>query len=239
MGELSKMGDQVWFQVGDLDLATHLYRTEMLSKNIALSRITHNLCRAWDIHVSILPATDCKVPTIVHTREGESLSFQEYFVHRGCLPEVKAFEFQGVAAANPAAGVAEAIGACDLVLVAPSNPWVSVDPILSITGIRAALEAKPVIAVSPIIGGKTIKGPAAKMFAELGIIPSASSVAEHYGKLLKGFVLDETDREQKGDIDRRGIMTLTTNILMGPDRDRGRLAREVLDFAKNQLQVAI
>jgi LPPG:FO 2-phospho-L-lactate transferase len=162
----------------------------------------------------------------VLTEDGE-LPFQEYFVAQRCEPRVTGFRFEGIDQARPAPGAVEAIQNADAVVICPSNPWVSVDPILSVLGIRSALEDKVVVAVSPIIGGKAVKGPAAKMYGELGITPSAQAVAEHYGDLLTGFVLDEVDRNLTKLL---SLKTLVTDTIMKRAEDRVRLGEEVLSF---------
>lgn len=173
--------------------------------------------------------SDDYMPTWVYTNEGE-LPFQEYFVHRRCQPRVKGFRFDGVDRARPAPEALDALEVSDLIVICPSNPWVSVDPILAVPGMRAALDNKPIVAVSPIIGGQAVKGPAAKMYSELGITPSALAVASHYGSLLSGFVLDIQDEEQAEDIQQSGVQALVTDTLMKTPYDRLRLAEEVVTF---------
>jgi LPPG:FO 2-phospho-L-lactate transferase len=180
--------------------------------------------------------SDDSTPTWVYTEEGD-LPFQEYFVHQGCRPRVLGFRFENIQEARPAPGVLESLRMADLLIICPSNPWVSIDPILSVPGIRSVLEtrratgAMAILAVSPIIGGKTVKGPAAKMYAELGIKPSALAVARHYGSLLTGFVLDTMDAHQAETILSLGIQPLVTETLMKGPEDRRRLAMETLEFA--------
>ena len=171
--------------------------------------------------------SDQPVRTIVDTIEDGELAFQEYFVHRKCEPKVKGFRFSGIETARPAPGVLEAIEQADAVVICPSNPWVSIDPILSITGLRSAIATKSVIAVSPIIGGRTVKGPAAKMFIEFGIRPSALAVARHYDKTLSGFILDKVDSNLAQSI---SVPTMITNILMKSPEDQRRLAQDVLNL---------
>jgi LPPG:FO 2-phospho-L-lactate transferase len=226
--ELERLGGPTWFRLGDRDLATHLERTRRLAAGQALSEVTAEFCQTWGIKPTILPMSDDPIPTIVITAEGE-LGFQEYFVARGCQPVVSGFRFEGVEAARPAPGVLQAVEECDLVIFCPSNPWVSIEPILAVPGVRQTLKGKPVIAVSPIIGGKALKGPAAKMYAELGITPSAMAVADHYQELLSGFVLDEIDTILTESLD---IRTLITDTIMNEEEDRKRLGEEVLSFAK-------
>ena len=221
-----RLGGPDWFNLGDRDLGTHLERTRRLREGQSLSQITRDFCQAWGVRQAVLPMSDGAVRTIVETDEGE-LAFQEYFVHRRCEPKVKGFRFEGIQKAKAAPGALEAIKAANAVIICPSNPWVSIDPILAVAGIRQAVEAKKVLAVSPIIGGKTVKGPAAKMYAELGIQPSALAVAEHYRGLLSGFVMDRIDSELADSID---IPTLTADTLMNHLTKRAQLARDVLHF---------
>jgi LPPG:FO 2-phospho-L-lactate transferase len=240
---IKTLGGPTWFQLGDRDIATHLERTRRLAEGQPLSQITRDFCRAWGVELTVLPTTDDFIPTWVYTDNGE-LPFQEYFVHQQCQPRVTGFHFEGAERARPAPGVLEALDSADLIVFCPSNPWVSIDPILAIPGIREAIaphlgdggtkdqgkRERPVLAMSPIIGGKTVKGPAAKMYAELGIQPSALAVARHYRPLLTAFVLDIQDAEQADAIQALGIRTLTTNTLMVSPEERRRLALETLDF---------
>ena len=221
----SRLGGPSWFNLGDQDLGTHLERSRRLRERQTLSQITKNFCQAWGVKHTVLPMSDQPVRTIVETEEGE-LTFQEYFVHRHCEPRVKGFRFNGIEIAEPAPGVKEAIQHADAVIICPSNPWVSVDPILKvIQEIK-----KPVTAISPIIGGQAVKGPAAKMYSELGIEPSALAVANHYRGLATGFVLDEVDSQLDESVRGLNMQTLVTNTLMKSHDDRKRLASEVLHF---------
>lgn len=224
-----------WFLLGDNDLATHLLRTNWLQQGIPLSVITERLCSLWGIEHRVYPMSDDPVRTIVHTASGEALGFQEYFVHQACQPEVANFEFEGVENAQALPQAMEALHACDLVILAPSNPWVSIDPILAVQGYRSVMREKPVLAVSPLIGGKALKGPAAKMYQELGIRPTAFAVAEHYKDLLTAFVFDHVDRGELEKIEACRIIPLVTDILMKDEQDRIRLAEEVLLFGERIL----
>jgi len=227
----AKLGGPTWFRLGDRDLGTHLERTRRIKEGQCLSEITREFCKAWGIKHAVLPMTDHYVRTMVETDEGE-LEFQEYFVHRRCEPHVKGFWFDGVKTAKPAPGTRAAIDQAEAVIICPSNPWVSIDPILQIfspllSGERQRGEGIPIIAISPIIGGKTVKGPAAKMYRELGIQPSALAVANHYRGLLTGFVMDKIDIELAKDLE---VQTLVTDTLMKSSEDRRRLAQEVLHW---------
>jgi LPPG:FO 2-phospho-L-lactate transferase len=226
----SRLGGPAWFRLGDQDLATHLERTRRLKEGQALSQVTREFCSAWGIEQTVLPMSDRPVRTIVETEAGD-LAFQEYFVHRRCEPRVRGFRFEGVESAEPAPGVRAAIQSADAVVICPSNPWVSIDPILRIV---KRIE-KPVVAISPIIGGQTVKGPAAKMYRELGIEPSALAVARHYCGLTTGFVLDHIDRQLEGEIRSLSMRTLVTNTLMNSHDDRKQFAMDVLNFIGRDL----
>jgi LPPG:FO 2-phospho-L-lactate transferase len=222
----ARLGGPGWFNLGDRDLGTHLERTRRLKEGQTLTQITHDFCLAWGILQTVLPMSDGAVRTIVETDEGK-LAFQEYFVHRRCEPKVRGFRFAGLEKAEAAPGAFDAIKAADAVVICPSNPWVSIDPILAVAGFRRAIEERPVVAVSPIIGGHTVKGPAAKMFAEMGLQPSALAVLDHYRGLVDGFVIDHIDAELANLIK---IPTLTTDTLMNHLTKRAQLARDVLHF---------
>lgn len=237
IANIEKLGGPGWFRLGDQDIATHLERTRRLKEGQSLSQITKDFCKAWGIKHTVLPMSDSPVRTIVDTDEGE-LAFQEYFVHRKCEPRVKGFRFDGVDSARsaPVMGAKEAIESAEAIIICPSNPWVSIDPILKVISLTPTPlpmgegrrgEGKPVVAVSPIIGGQAVKGPAAKMYRELGIEPSALAVAKHYEGLLSGFVLDTVDAELSTKI---GVQTLVTDTLMNHLTDRTRLTTDVLHF---------
>jgi len=230
---LEALGAPSWFRLGDQDLATHLERTRRLGEGETLSEVTSFFCARWGIAPRLLPMSDDAVQTIVETDIGD-LSFQEYFVKHRFEPGVRGFRFEGAAQAAPAPGVLEAIFACDVIIFCPSNPWVSIDPILAVPGIRQALLRAKVVAISPIVGGKALKGPAAKMFAEIGIPPSAQAVALHYGSLLKGFVFDRLDAEEEVEIRSLGLQTLVTDTVMQTIPDRQRLAQEILTFVQRE-----
>lgn len=237
----AKLGGPDWFNLGDQDLGTHLERTRRLKEGQTLTQITRDFCKAWGVEHTVLPMSDQPVRTIVETEEGD-LVFQEYFVHRRCEPRVTGFRFEGVHVAEPAPGTREAIRAADAIIICPSNPWVSIDPILAALAPLSLpnrevgwSEGKKVVAVSPIIGGQTVKGPAAKMFRELGIEPSALAVAGHYCDFVTGFVLDTLDELYQENIRSLNMRTLVTNTLMKSLDNRKQLASDVLDFIGNNL----
>ncbi|MSO85330.1 MAG: 2-phospho-L-lactate transferase [Rhodospirillales bacterium] len=232
MATLDRLGGETWFQLGDKDLALHVFRTQALAQGRTLSAVTAELCRRFDISVEILPMTDDRVTTVVETEEGP-LAFQDYFVRRRCQPKIKGFRFIGSDDARPSARLIERLKdtALGAVVLGPSNPFVSIAPILAVPGVRAALEAcpAPIVAVSPLVGGAAVKGPAAKMIAELGQTPSVGWVAEHYAGLIDGIVVDEADRAAAGAI--RGPRVRVAKTVMRSDADRATLAAEVLGFA--------
>lgn len=233
MAAVGRLGGATWFSLGDRDLGTHLERTRRLQLGEPLSQVARAFCQAWGIPHTVLPATDDWAPTLVHSSEGD-LPFQEYFVQRQCTPRVTGFSFVGAEQARPAPGVLHALETADLIVFCPSNPWVSIDPILAIPEIRASLLARrqhiPLVAVSPIIAGKTVKGPAAKMFAEMGVSPSALAVASHYQGLLNGFVLDREDESQAEEIAAAGLWVLLTDTWMRDRNARRFLALDILSW---------
>lgn len=236
IGNASKLGGPDWFNLGDQDLGTHLERTRRMKEGQCLSEITRDFCKAWGIKHTVLPMSDSPVRTIVETEDGD-LAFQEYFVHRRCEPRVRGFRFEGLDTAEPAPGVMEAIQFADAVIFCPSNPWVSIDPILAVVPpLRPLVElGLRIVAVSPIIGGQTVKGPAAKMYRELGIDPSALAVANHYRGLATGFILDSIDKQLQGEIKDLNMQVLVTNSLMTSHDERSRLAQEIIGFIGNNL----
>ncbi len=236
LSAISVLNGPTWFRLGDKDLATHLVRTQRLNDGDCLSTIMADYCETWGIHAAVLPMSDDPVATIVHTKENGDLAFQDYFVRLGCQPVVTGFDFDGIETARPAPGVLEAIEAADAIILCPSNPWVSIAPILVINGIREAIQKKPVIvAVSPLIGGHAIKGPAAKMFLEMGWQPSALAVAEQYHGLINSFFVDTRDAADCDAISQWGIIPLVTDIVMNDIAGRIRLANEMLDYISIQL----
>jgi LPPG:FO 2-phospho-L-lactate transferase len=232
---ISSLGGLDWFQLGDQDIGLHLERSYRLSQGQTLSKITQDFCQAFAIKSSLLPMSDQKVSTWVFT-ENEELPFQEYFVHQQCKPIVKGFYFEGVEDAKPAPGVLEDIADAEMIVICPSNPWVSIGPILAIPGIVEVLIDKLVIAVSPIIGGKAIKGPAAKMYSELGFTPSALAVARHYREFLSGFILDQIDQKMEKEVQKLGMHIYITDTIMKTDQDRVRLAKEVIEFGERLIE---
>ncbi len=228
---VARLGGADWFRIGDKDLGTHLERTRRIQSGDKLSQITGDFCAAWGIEHSILPMSDDPVSTMVHTDIG-ILPFQEYFVQQRCQPKVKGFVFAGVERSSPAAGVLDSISESDLVVICPSNPWVSIDPILAVPTLKSAVNSHPIVAISPIVGGKALKGPAAKMYRDFGIQPSAHAVAQHYQDLLSGLVIDNVDEAQKESIRDLGVIPFVTNTVMNSRLDRQQLAEDVLQYGE-------
>jgi LPPG:FO 2-phospho-L-lactate transferase len=237
MRELAQAGGETWFSLGDRDLAMHASRTGFLRDGGTLSAFTRRVARRLGIPAQIIPMSDNAVRTIVRTDEGD-LPFQHYFVRRRCEPVVKAIRFDGARSAIPAPGVLESLADPDLraVIICPSNPYLSVDPILSVPGMREALAQSraPVIVVSPIIGGQAVKGPTAKIMHELALSVTTTTIANHYRGLMHALVIDRTDG---ADAEGVGKPVLVTRTMMKDLADRERLARAVLDFADDLRQV--
>ena len=226
LGLVKRYGGPHWFALGDRDLATHVLRSEALRAGESLTAVTARLCAALGVPASVLPMADGTYRTLIETTSEGTLPFQEWFVRRRTEPAVRAVRFDG--APIPAPAALAAIDACDLVLVGPSNPYVSIDPILSLDGLRAALSKKPVVAVSPIVAGRAIKGPLATMIRDLaGREPSAGAVAAHYRGLLRGMVVERGDEASI-----EAVPVLGTSTVMRSRDDRAELAREVLRFAE-------
>ncbi len=228
---LAELGGEDWFRLGDRDLALHLLRTQALRKGATLSQVTADVARGMCIAADIVPMSNQQVATELRTNEGQ-LAFQDYFVRRQCEPAVEAIRFRGAEHAEPDPGVVSLMKSSELraVIIAPSNPWLSIDPILAVPGMRTLLQNTdaPVIAVSPIIGGSAVKGPTAKIMRELGLQPSTISVLEHYRDFLSGYIFDREDSQLRAEIP---IPCVCTQTLMQSLEDREKLAETVLHFA--------
>lgn len=231
METMESLGGDTWFRLGDRDLALHVERTRRLKRGETLSQVTADLCRRMGVAPSVVPMTDDPVRTRLLTEHGW-LDFQEYFVHRRCEPVVSQLQFQGAGAARPHPAFIAALSdpSLEAVVICPSNPFISVEPILAIPGVREALMAckAPIIAVSPIIAGRAVKGPTAKMMTELGLDPTAGTVAQRYAELLDGYVIDHADMSEVVSIDARVTLAQT---LMTTIEDREALARIVIEAA--------
>jgi len=226
---LARYGRPTWFQLGDGDLATHIHRTAMLKEGATLSEAIASIRAALGVKCAILPMTDAPVPTMLETAEGR-MHLQEYFVRRKCEPRLHGIEFVAVDQAEPAPGVIESLRAADAVVIAPSNPLISIGPILAVPGIRKMLQEirARVLAVCPLVGGKSLKGPSDKMMMELGYDVSASGVARLYRDICSTFVIDQTDAEQRGLIDALGMKAVVLPTVMRTTEDKENLARAIL-----------
>ena len=229
---LERYGAAPWFRLGDRDLATHLLRTQLLNEGATLSEATNILARRLGVTARIMPMTDDPVHTLVDCDKG-ALPFQEYFVKERWQPVVHALLYEGSADAEPAPSMLRRIETADTILICPSNPYLSIDPILSLRGVHDVLlnASAPIIAVTPIVAGAALKGPAAKLMKELGVESSAVEVARHYSDFINGFVLDQRDAELRPKIEAMGMGVLVTDTIMNNSDDRARLACEIVAFA--------
>jgi LPPG:FO 2-phospho-L-lactate transferase len=229
---LAIYGRADWFNLGDRDLATHLHRTALLSEGKTLTEAANSIRTALGVKARILPMSDQPIPTMIDSNEG-TLHFQEYLVKRRAEPIVRAIHFEGAESANPAPGVLEAIRGADRIVICPSNPLISIGPILAVPGIRDALRArkKDIISVCPIVGGKSLKGPSDKMLAQLGFGSSASSVARLYSDFTGVFVLDRQDKSQQGAIRDLGMEVVVLPTVMKTRAQKRNLARAILKLA--------
>ncbi len=227
---MQRYGEEPWFGLGDRDLATHLLRTRLLREGHLLTGITQQLTTSLGVKHRVLPMTDAPVETMVDTVEHGELDFQNYFVRYRWQPTVKALRFDGCENAAMTIAVQEAFAAADAILIAPSNPWLSIDPILSVPGMRETIVGRdvPRVAISPIIGGCAVKGPAAKLMSELGYDVSAKAVAEYYGDLINSFVYDEQDIG----LEIQGIHTVAMYTIMKTESDKSALAQNVLNWVE-------
>jgi LPPG:FO 2-phospho-L-lactate transferase len=234
MAALAELGGETWFNLGDRDLATHVERTRRLRAGETLSAITIDLCRRLGITARVLPMSDRPVRTVVTTAGEGEMEFQHWFVRRRCEPAVTAIRFTGLADARPLPATLATLRSDRLrgLVICPSNPFVSVAPILAVPDMQPAIRNSrcPRVAVSPIIGGEAVKGPAARMLADLGHSVSALGVARHYRGLIDGFVLDTVDAALAPEIEALGMHVMVADTMMRDDDDKQRLATTVLEF---------
>lgn len=226
LAEARRRGDEEWFQLGDRDLVTHLARSGALARGDSLTRVTANLCKTLGVERTILPMTDAPRPTSIVTQSGEELAFQEWLVKSRAAPGVREVHHRGTS--EPTPSVMDALTSADLVVICPSNPYVSIDPILTLSGVTEAVRGTTTIAVSPILEGRAVKGPLATMLPQIaGREPSAEVVAKHYEGLLDGYAVHPGDRFTTT------VPLLETNILIQSVEDRVRLALELIEFARS------
>jgi len=235
MDTCRQLGLDTWFRLGDRDLALHLHRTALLGQGVALSEVTRDLCARFGLPIAIVPMSDDPVTTTLTTDRGV-LPFQEYFVRQRCAPVAAAIRYEGIERARPASAFESLLGdpALAAIVICPSNPLLSVQPILSLAGIRERLRnaASPVIVVSPIVAGRALKGPTAKLMRELGLDCDALAIARLYADIADGIVIDTADADQGAAIEALGVRVLATSVVMHSLADKVRLAREALAFAR-------
>jgi len=234
MEALAQLGGETWFRLGDRDLATHVERTRRLAAGERLTEITRDFCRRLGVATRILPMSDQAVRTRVSTDRGP-LDFQHYFVREQAAPEVIGLDYVGASDSSPSDEVLEVLRKADLsaIIIAPSNPYLSIDPILAIPAIKEAIRGTnaPVVAVSPIVHGIAIKGPTAKIMSELGLTASADNIARHYDELLDGFILDSTDGNMVAEIETSALKVTSCDTIMRSLEDKIRVANATLEFA--------
>lgn len=219
-----------WFNLGDRDLATHIYRTQQLRAGKSLTEVADKLRRSFHLPMQILPMSDLHTPTTIVTADGE-MHFQEYLIRRRAEPTIKSIRFENIELARPAAGVLEAILEADVVIVCPSNPLISIGPIVAVPGIRQALveTTANVVAISPVVGGASLKGPTDRMLRDLGMEVTAPQVARLYRDFVDLFLLDEVDEAERGAVEALGIATRTAQTVMKTEDDKERLARSLIE----------
>ncbi|MDO8874693.1 MAG: 2-phospho-L-lactate transferase [Pseudolabrys sp.] len=232
MDALARLGGDTWFKLRDRDLATHLLRTQKISEGYSLSQVTQLIADRLGVGHRVAPMTDAPVSSVVDTERGY-LAFQDYFVRQRCAPIFYGVRFEGAALAEPSAAFVAALECADAIVICPSNPFLSIDPILALVGVRAHLESSraPVIAVSPIVGGNAVKGPLAKMMGERKIPPTSLSIARHYSSMVQGWLIDAADRDEAAAIESLGCAVRVTRTLMTTPEDKSQLAEAALDFA--------
>lgn len=231
---LERLGCDTWMLLGDQDMATHIFRTQLRRQGIRPSSIAQSIADALGVKINLLLPTDDRLQTRIKTQQGW-LAFQEYFVKERCQPEVREIHFEGADKARPTYEALDAIEQADVLLIAPSNPVVSIAPILAVPGIRRAIENSHAtrVAVSPLIGGRTVKGPADRMLNAMGYRCSNLGVADCYAGLIDGLVIDKQDHADRAELEAGGLQVMTTATLMSGAEEKARLAQEALAFAQS------
>ena len=232
--QISKLGEEAWFRLGDKDLAMHILRTKLLRQGLPLRSVTERLAKRFGIPWRILPMSDDPVETWIRTKEHGWVHFQEYLVKYRSIPSVLDVRYRGIRAARATQGMLEALERASLVIVGPSNPITSIGPILALRGVKPLLRAlnKPVVAVSPLIGGKPVKGPLDKLFLSVGLEPGSLAVASRYRAFLRGLVVDQADRSDAEALAKNGLQVLVADTLMRTQEDADLLAGATLSFAR-------
>lgn len=233
MDALATLGGPTWFRLGDRDLATHMQRRAALAEGLSLTAVTEQLQQRLGVTTPLWPMSDDPVRTEIHTADG-TLAFQDYFVRLGARPVAQGFNYKGAETATASPQALRALEAADAIIIAPSNPWLSIAPVLSLPAIGATIGRSnaPVVAVAPVIAGQAVKGPTAKLMQELGIEAGVVGIARHYGSLLDGLIIDRQDAAQQDAIEALGIKVAITDTLMTTLEDKTRLADSVIEFAQ-------
>ncbi|HVM21069.1 MAG TPA: 2-phospho-L-lactate transferase [Egibacteraceae bacterium] len=226
-----RYGVEPWFTLGDRDIATHLVRTEALRRGAPLSQVTRRIALAWDLPLTLLPMTDDPVATVIETTDGRRLHFQQWWVGERAKPDVAAVQLEGADGCAPAPGVLEALAAADVVVICPSNPVVSIGTILDVPGIRPALADRRVVGISPIVGGRVVRGMADRLLPSAGVDVSCVGVAGMYRDFLDGWVIDDRDRDRAGDIRALGIAAAVTDTVMDSEQVAVAVAQTALSLA--------
>lgn len=228
---LKHLGEPSWFNLGDRDLATHLWRTSLMKKGDSLSQVTEKMCQILGVNCRLLPMTDSHTPTYLMTNQGK-LHLQEYLIREKCNPVVQKLIYENIQNASPAPGIPEAILNADGVILCPSNPFISIGPILAVPGIRELLiqTDAPIFAITPIVNQRALKGPTAKMLKELDYPVSPVAIAKLYRDFLDIFVLDNQDIQMRKEIETMGLKVIVTNTIMNNDQEKIRLASELLEI---------
>jgi len=228
---LKHLGEPSWFNLGDRDLATHLWRTSLMKKGDSLSQITEKMCQILGVNCRLIPMTDSHTPTYLMTSQGK-LHLQEYLIREKCKPVVQKLIYENIQNASPAPGISEAILNADGVILCPSNPFISIGPILAVPGIRELLiqTSAPIFAITPIVNQRALKGPTAKMLEELDYPVSPIAIATLYRDFLDIFVLDNQDLQMRKEIEAMGLKVIVTNTIMNNDQEKISLARELLEM---------
>jgi LPPG:FO 2-phospho-L-lactate transferase len=234
MEALDRYGGQSWFRLGDRDLATHLYRTQRLTEGATLTEVTAEIVAAWDLALTVVPVTDHRLRTMITVVGEGEIGFQDYFVGRQHAVPVEAVRFEGAESAEPGPGVLERLAAAEVVVIAPSNPIVSIGPLLAVPGVREALVARrgATVGVSPIVAGSALKGPADRLLAELGHEASVVGVARLYRELTDTLVIDESDRDLAAAVEAEGMRCVVAPTVMSGPAEAAHLAKVVLEAAR-------
>ena len=231
-----RFGMETWFHLGDADFATHIFRTERLRAGFTLSSVTCEIAKRLNVLHTVHPMCDEPLPTMIDCLDEGELDFQTYFVRRRCEPHVRSLRYADADDALLSVPVRDALSSADVLIIAPSNPWLSIGPILAVPEMRETIQALPIprVAISPIVDGRAIKGPTAQMMEQMGLDVQASSVAEYYGDLINGYVYDEQDRAEMSDyFTTDDLRTLPLDTIMVDTQSKIRLAREILTWIKS------